>query len=192
MTDLDSVIDIDVSSDLAPPVPSIPVDTCHHALFACPHATLVALRHTIFLSWADLLLSNLPFDFVPVYDNDLDPDALASSLSSLHTLDDSCVLLPATICDFIFSPAGPFRGAFPPRAVSAITSRLQPLLVKGLYRLWHARQALLRQIGWDNASRWAAHRSSVPSPSLTAGTIPPLTAVPLAALLRAAAPRGDG
>ena len=106
-----------------------------HALIACPHAALPPLRHEVYRSWADLVLSHLPPDFVPSIDVDLDPHALASSLSVLHSRDSSCVLLPVTIRDFLFSMEGPFRGSLPPRAsaVSAITARSSSqLLVKGL------------------------------------------------------------
>ena len=157
-----------------PPTPSRPIDTCHHALIDCPHADLVSIRHSIFRSWADLILSFLPSTFVPAHDLDLDPDALASSLYALHAPDPSCILLPDTIRDFLFSPVGPFQGSLPPRAVSSITARLQPILVKGLCRLWSTRQDLLRRAGWDNASRWIVYRSQAhqPAPASNSPMVP--------------------
>ena len=172
-----------------PPTPSRPIDTCHHALIDCPHADLVSIRHNIFRSWAELILSFLPSDFVPANDMDLDPDALASSLYALHAPDPSCVLLPATIRDFLFSPVGPFQGSLPPRAVSSITARLQPILVKGLSHLWSTRQVLLRAAGWDNASRWIVYRSQAQHPATAPASNTPT--VPDNALLHAPA-RGIG
>ena len=95
-----------------PPAPSRPIDTCHHALIDCPHADLVSIRHIIFRSWADLILSFLPSSFVPAHDLDLDPDALASSLYALHAPDPSCILLPRPVSCYNLS--GEVGGGTPP------------------------------------------------------------------------------
>ena len=57
-----------------PHTPSCPMNTCHHPLIACPRPDLLSIRHNIFRSWADLILSFLPSDFVPAH-MDLDPDS---------------------------------------------------------------------------------------------------------------------
>ena len=140
-------------------------------------------RHTIFLSWASLIAPlipstsnatlNMPQPNAPLRRRrrtatppPVDLPALASALESLMIQDSSCILIPEAVRTFLITPQAngplPVRAGLPPQAVSLLSYRLQPILVTGLDKLWTTRQLLIKDIGWDNVSRYAAYRLLTP------------------------------